>query len=528
MRLNVKISHVQQIVDLSFDATLEQGAIVCITGKNGVGKTTLVKAIRNLTNADTFARTSSEDVFNKQSSIEYRLDDQSLKYVYEDSISTINCRTPVPLEYREKIFVELPIPYGERFTFFQRISGLDRDIRRAVAIGIYKKPTELIEFLQQIYQNSDFENLKAIEVKGTVYYCRIKEDGRYLREDYFSSGEYFLINLYRRVARGYKLIVIDEIDISLDAAAQVRLIKKLREFGSKNNVRFLLTTHSLAMMQTVESHELFYLNFDSETGVGKVENLSYNYIRSVLFGFKGWDKYILTEDDVLKDLVEYLLQVYCKNLYFSYKIIYVGGGENTTDLMRRNRKEEFFSSTENVICVLDGDQKKKKIARDQSVYCIPFESLEKELLAHCLEGGFHGKFDYKKLDFGNVERLIRYLPQFRNPGGHSKLVPISRKMKIFEFLRKICARKSKEKNSKNPYVATESQFSEAGKRLLKAIICNKIMSRQDIIQHLCKANEPAIIGFSRKLQEFLTMNPKDAGHASSISLAAKERPPKLG
>lgn len=526
MRLKVKISHVQQIVELIFDAKLEQGAIVCITGKNGVGKTTLVKAIRNLTNADTFARTSSEDVFNEKSTIEYQIDDQSLEYKYEESISTINCRTPIPLEYREKIFVELPIPYGERFTFFQRISGLDKDIRRAVAVGIYKKPTELIGFLQQIYQNSNFENLVAIEIKGAVYYCRIKEDGRYLREDYFSSGEYFLINLYRRVVRGYKLIAIDEVDISLDAAAQVRLIKKLRQFGLQNNVRFLLTTHSLAMMQTVEPNELFYLNFESETGIGKVENVSYNYIRSILFGFKGWDKYILTEDDVLKDLLEYLLQVYCNNLHFSYKIIYIGGGQNTVDLMQRNKSEEFLSAAENVICVLDGDQKKKRIAKNEHVYCIPFESLEKEFLACCLEGGFSAKFDYKKLDFGNIERLERYMPKFRNNGNHSTKKIMSIKIIFFKFLEKICWWRRGLKKPENLDVATESQFSEAGKRLLKSIIRNKIMSQQDVIQHLCKANESAIIEFSCKLQEFLTINPKKNIHASSVESAAEAMPPK--
>ena len=39
------------------------------------------------------------------------------------------------------------------------------------------------------------------------------------REDYLSSGEYFLIRLYRTIMSSARLIVIDEIDISLDAVA---------------------------------------------------------------------------------------------------------------------------------------------------------------------------------------------------------------------------------------------------------------------------------------------------------------------
>ncbi|WRL07280.1 hypothetical protein RO494_03640, partial [Pseudomonas aeruginosa] len=43
-------------------------------------------------------------------------------------------------------------------------------------------------------------------------------------------------------------------------------------------------------------------------------------------------------------------------LFFTYQIIHVGGGSNVVDLMRQNSTEGFFSTPENVISVLDGDQ----------------------------------------------------------------------------------------------------------------------------------------------------------------------------
>jgi predicted ATPase len=508
MKLNIKISDVQQIADLRFSVNFDHGPIVCVTGKNGTGKTTLVKAIRNLTNSDTFAKTSSESVFKDTSSIEYEINGHTLIYSYEKSIETINCRTPLPIEYRTKIHVELPIPHGERFTFFQRISNLDADIRTAIVLKKYTKPDALINFLHRIYDNKKFDNLVAVCIKNSTYYCRIMVGTRYLREDYFSSGEYFLINIYRRVSQGYRLIVIDEIDISLDAAAQVRLIESLRDFGMANDVKFLITTHSLAMMRTLKPQEIFHLEFNHATGVAKIYNLPYNHIKSILFGFKGWDKYILTEDAILKEFLEYLIITYCKDIYFTYNIIYIGGGSSTTDLMKRNREEEFFSSADNVISVLDGDQRILKHAKNNSTFCIPFESLEKELLAHCLEGGLKGRVNCHALLKGDIDRLRRYVPILRKApfSVSSPKSNISLTDRFWRVLRSIQLGPARPKGRKSD-VSSESEFGDAGKKLLKEVVRLRIMSQQEVIQHLCKENEAAVIAFSGELQRFLTVRP---------------------
>lgn len=67
-------------------------------------------------------------------------------------------------------------------------------------------------------------------------------------------------------------------------------------------------------MRTLKDGELFYME-ESEGKVSVIPS-SYNYIKSVLFGFKGWDRYILTEDAMLKSLLEYVLANYCSGLFF--------------------------------------------------------------------------------------------------------------------------------------------------------------------------------------------------------------------
>jgi ABC-type dipeptide/oligopeptide/nickel transport system ATPase subunit len=400
MKIELEISNIQHIKRLKFNIDLSQHKLTCVVGKNGVGKTTLIKAIKNLSLADTFSKTSAGGIFNENSSVLYRLGNDEFIFTYDPSINSLNCKTIIPVPLKSALTVELPMPYGERFNFFQSVSDADSDIRRAIVLEQYEKPVELIEFLHDIYSDSKFGELVEIKIKTHRYYCILLENSKYVREDYLSSGEYFLISLYRRITERCPLIVIDEIDISLDAAAQAHLIRKLRDFCEKYKVNIFFTTHSLAMMRTLRSSEMFYMQTtETETHIYPA---SYNYIKSLLFGFSGWDKYILTEDDVLQKFIEYIISRYCTNIFFRYKIIYIGGSANVVGLLRRNINEGFFSDAHNVIAVLDGDQRHLRLARRASTFCIPQDSVEKALFEYYQEDDFHPKLaenydDGKKL-----------------------------------------------------------------------------------------------------------------------------------
>lgn len=388
MKISFQINDVQHVSSASILIDLVDNKLTCVVGKNGAGKTTLIKAIRNLCSADTFSKTSSASIFRESSSVTYKADGVEFKFVYDDSIQALNCHTPIPDAIKALIDVELPMPHGQRFNFFQSISGADGDIRKAIVLSQYNQPIELIEFLRGIYGTNKFDSLVEIKIKNESYYCLPLEGSRYIREDYLSSGEYFLISLYRKIKSKNKLIVIDEIDISLDAAAQARLIEKLREFCSQYEVNVLFTTHSLAMMRTLRENELFYM--EDLDGITKIRPVSYNYIKSILFGFKGWDKYILTEDEELKSQIEFLIGKMNKDeLFFNYKIIPAGGADNVIDLMQRNSDENFLSAPENVIVILDGDKKDNaRVRRSPAIFCTPINNIESALLK-----------EYEKEDF---------------------------------------------------------------------------------------------------------------------------------
>jgi len=371
--------------------SLSQHGLRCIVGKNGAGKTTLAKAILNLAQADTFVRTSPDGVFGADSSLRYTVKDDEYLFAYDPALRSVTTRKPVSAQHKAIVSVEMPAPHGQRFTFFRILADQDDDIRQAVVLGRYDTPTALIEFLTNIYQDQRFEELVEVRLGRGVCCCFVQPDKRYLREDYFSSGEYFLINLYRKVTQGSRLVVIDEIDISLDASTQARLAEQLRRLCALYKSTVVFTSHSLALMQTLEPGELYFLERDGDTGVSKLSPMSFNGVKSLMFGFKGFDRYILTEDEVLTQFLNFVIQRYCVPTFFSYLVIKIGGSDQVTDLMRRNRKLGFLGPEAHVISILDGDQQRPDLPR--GTHCIPLWNVETALLALYQEDEFAHRFD---------------------------------------------------------------------------------------------------------------------------------------
>lgn len=257
MQLYIEVRNVQHINDLRIDLGLNRDGLTCIVGKNGVGKTTLIKSIRNLKIADTFSKMAQPGAIKPDSEIKYICNGADYHFTYDHELEDLNSKNIFPQDLKKQIEVELPMPWGQRFNAFQSISSADGDIRTAVMLGDYSAPEELILLLADVYGSNKFSDLKEIRVGKNNYYIMPLRDDRYVREDHLSSGEFFLISLYRKIKGESKLIVIDEIDISLDAAAQSRLIGWLRRFCVAESISIVFTTHSMAIMRTMNDGELY-------------------------------------------------------------------------------------------------------------------------------------------------------------------------------------------------------------------------------------------------------------------------------
>jgi len=378
LHLSIHIENVQHIKELNYEIDLSSNGLHCIVGKNGCGKTTLIRSLQNIISADTFQKTASPYIFDGTSKITYKFNDTYHVYSYNDTHKQLDSKTVIALDIKKSLFIEQPIPHGIRFNHTQKLSSIDEELRTKRTLKEYTTPTELIDFLEKIYGDQRFSQLKEVIINREKYYFVLKDNNQYIREDYFSSGEYFIIHLYKLIQKKCSLIAIDELDISLDASAQVNLVQELRVFCKSNEVNIVFTTHSLALMKTLnQGHDkLFYM--DNNKGNVSTTLTSYNYIKSLLFGFKGWDKYILVEDEMLKMYITYLLRN--SNFIYTYNIIYIGGADQVVGLLKRNIDENFLASKTDVIAVLDGDQKNYKMCKNRSdTHFIPQQSVEKEM-----------------------------------------------------------------------------------------------------------------------------------------------------
>lgn len=385
------MQNVQHIKKQKAVFDLSQNSIICITGKNSVGKTTLIRAIRNLAINSTFQETAAPYIFQEDSSITYSIDgfDKDIEFTYNRFIKGIDSKQDIPEDIKSKIKVELPIPHGERFNHFRRLADIDEELRAKIAIGDYTTSNELVTFLEKIYGDNRFEGLKQVEIKKTSYYFILKDeiDRFYIREDYFSSGEYFVINLFKQIQQGKKLIVIDEIDISLDASAQVNLVEALRAYCNQYETNIVFTTHSLALMKTLEDGELHYMEKEPGEGLISITPRSYNFVKSIMYGFIDFDKYILTEDACLANYINFLLGSAGFNMFYQYQVIYIGGATQVIDLMQRNITAKFLSEPENILAVLDGDQNGKDYLNGiNNVILLPFLNIELELYRRYVAG----------------------------------------------------------------------------------------------------------------------------------------------
>lgn len=380
----IGIKNIKGVTDLEVTFDFSEKDVVIITGKNGSGKTTLIKAFRLLYDLQVFDKTSNANSLNLNSSVTFRLSDiaPDLSLTYNAKFNALDTKQSLPS--KKLVLSELPIPFGNRFEQFSLVAKFDSDIRTNIAASEYEQAEGITDFLRCIYpENEYFNELKQTRIKQHTFYFILQESDYYIREDHFSSGEFFLIQLYRLVISGAKLIVIDELDISLDASAQVRFLDAIAPILQEHHSKLIMVTHSLALMETAREGDLYYLerNADAIT----LEQRSFGYVKSDLYGFKGRDRYIITEDEVLAGFIEYLIRNSDIRPFFSYEIIPVGGEPQVRAITEKNDELEIFSSSEKVIVITDGDifeEVTRKYCGSTKIFSSPVNDIELYIWQH--------------------------------------------------------------------------------------------------------------------------------------------------
>lgn len=360
-------------LNVTFD--FSSNNIIVVTGRNGSGKTTLIEALHLISDPKTFEKTSSIGSVRPSSSIAYNLGEHDpFTFSYNPQVRVLDTRDRLPKKQAFKS--ELPIPHGDRFRHFSLVAKYDSDLRGNIASSDYEEAIELSEFLVDVYRAPGrYNDLMKTRIKNLDFYFKLLPDDYYLREDHFSSGEFFLIQLFRMVTSGAELIIIDELDVSLDSSAQVHLFEAVKPILEGRNSNLIVVSHSLPFMKTASNDGLYYLE-SGENG-SLLEKRSYGYVKSDLYGFKGKDRYIITEDEILVGFLRYLIAASKINIFYEYEIIAVGGQPQIDAITRKNDALEIFAPSDDVIVVVDKDIRSQlKYSGPTKIFTSPVNDIE--------------------------------------------------------------------------------------------------------------------------------------------------------
>jgi ABC-type multidrug transport system ATPase subunit len=373
----ITLQNIKNISHLSVEFTYPESNIVVVTGKNGVGKTSLVKAFHLITDPQIFQKSAGLNAVRADSHIALEIDGfKPFSFKFNENLGVLDTKDSLP--DLGELDAELPIPYGNRFSQFSLIASFDSGIRNNIAASQFENADVLISFMSQVYANDKFAELKATKVNKYEFYFMLRNEDYYVREDHLSSGEFFLIQLFRLITSGAKLVLIDEFDVALDAAAQVRLYEAIKPLLIKHGTRLIVISHSLAFMNTVDDGGLYYLEENPEGTV--LEQRSFGYIKSDLYGFEGYDRYILTEDPVLEGFIEYVIKAFAIVPYYQHRTIGVGGVNQLKMITKKNDSDRIFSDSKNVLCIVDGDAYpvlSQEYNGPTKISCSPVEDIEK-------------------------------------------------------------------------------------------------------------------------------------------------------
>ena len=126
------IENIKNISSLCIDFGFGNSNIIVVTGKNGLGKTTIIKCFSLLNDPSIFAKSSGESALSTSSKVHFEVDAIApFTFLFNERLGSLDSRDILPGE--NTIISELPIPYGARFKHFSKIAENDTKINFNIA-----------------------------------------------------------------------------------------------------------------------------------------------------------------------------------------------------------------------------------------------------------------------------------------------------------------------------------------------------------------------------------------------------------
>ncbi len=198
------------IKDFSID--INEGEIISIIGPNGVGKSTLLKTIRN-------------EIPSIKGKVSYRSDDgefRDIKLIKDVERARLIAEVSTEKIRSEMLLAKEVVELG-RYPYTNRFGILSDEDKRKVD--------------------------EAVEIVG----ARKLLDKEFLR---MSDGEKQIIMLARAIAQDTKVLILDEPTSYLDIRFKIKIMKVIKRLVSEKNISCIMSLHELELAKYISDRVL--------------------------------------------------------------------------------------------------------------------------------------------------------------------------------------------------------------------------------------------------------------------------------
>ena len=396
MGIKVKIHNVKNIDDFEFEIPTEKG-LYALTGENASGKSTVISCA-----AAAFYIPAFDAYFGnprKGAYIEFDFEGEK-RNVKEQDGKWIGSRHKLGITG----FYEGSIVFGNRFkdidySLLEKLAAIEKTQLRKASKFIKKNLGSILhddeDYYKALYELKDKE-AKIMGLQRSTYYYENK--GSLISQLNMSTGENLLLTILSSIERRLNkkvngqipnFIFLDEVELALHSSALRRLVFFLKDIAEKNNTIVLFSTHSIELIRSISSDNIYYLQCHVD---GSIEAINPCYpvyaTRNLESSNYGHDYIIMVEDDLAKTIVERILKE--KRLLSNKRVlvISVGGWTQVLRFAYDTIRSNLALSTTKILIVLDRDikdsvanfMKKEKIGFSNEPSYLPIKSLEKYLL----------------------------------------------------------------------------------------------------------------------------------------------------
>lgn len=356
--------------------------LTVIVGKNGSGKTTIMKAVKLLSTKripqDEFFETVIDDGGFKNADISYILDGKELQYKRLKQ-NEWGKEGEIPKDFCVKYIqtktmvgaIDKSLLYDDIGKNPNRTKKVEYIIRQSKKLGqnsmsvsgrknqhfLEKDSLDAINYILQT-------NIQSVNVINHKYYSGtwgtsiIFKDCNCYSEYNSGSGEFAVTSIVDKMQSipSGAILLLDEPEVSLHPGAQTRLMCYILEVIKRKKIQVIITTHSTSIIENLPKSAIKCFRKMENGKVVVEENVFFqNAFLELEFNIN--KKHLIVEDVLAKKIIQRILKT--EGLEELLQVDFYSGG--ASNIKKYTVSTYAKTNVENRYIFLDGDQRKEEI-----------------------------------------------------------------------------------------------------------------------------------------------------------------------